>query len=356
MGGDRAPEIVVEGASLARERFPNVRFLLFGDREKLDPLLARSPNLVEASKIRHTEHSVSMADKPSQVMRRGRTTSMGLSVAAVATGEADAVVSAGNTGALMALAMFQLKLMDGVDRPAISALWPTESGRCVFLDMGANVEATASQLAQFAVLGTAFAQVMLGISRPRVGLLNVGSEEMKGHESVRDAARLLRNTRLHMDFVGFVEGTDIATGAADVIVTDGFTGNVAIKTAEGTARLIGHFMRESFRSNLLNKIGAGLAFGAFSQLKRRMDPNALNGGVFLGLNGIVVKSHGGTDARGFASAVDMAVNLAGSKFAHQIREQVQILHSDPNIGEELAGQTDVPSSGQVKHKEEISAK
>jgi glycerol-3-phosphate acyltransferase PlsX len=251
-----------------------------------------------------------MEDKPSQALRRGRNTSMWGAIDSVAKGRAQVVVSAGNTGALMAMSMFQLRTIDGIDRPAIAALWPTKRGQTVVLDVGANVDSDAEQLVDFAVMGEAFARAILGLERPSVGLLNVGEEEQKGNEQVRKAAQILRNVKLPMEFTGFVEGDDIAEGTVDVVVTDGFTGNVALKTAEGTAKLITYYLRTALRRTLLSRLGAALASGAFRILRHKLDPRSANGGIFLGLNGVVVKSHGGTDALGFASALDMAIDMA----------------------------------------------
>jgi glycerol-3-phosphate acyltransferase PlsX len=251
-----------------------------------------------------------MEDKPSQALRRGRNTSMWGAIDSVAKGRAQVVVSAGNTGALMAMSMFQLRTIEGIDRPAIAALWPTKRGQTVVLDVGANVDSDAEQLVDFAVMGEAFARAILGLERPSVGLLNVGEEEQKGNEQVRKAAQILRNVKLPMEFSGFVEGDDIAEGTVDVVVTDGFTGNVALKTAEGTAKLVTYYLRTALRRTLLSRLGAALASGAFRILRHKLDPRSANGGIFLGLNGIVVKSHGGTDALGFASALDMAIDMA----------------------------------------------
>jgi glycerol-3-phosphate acyltransferase PlsX len=231
-------------------------------------------------------------------------------IEAVKNGEAGVAVSAGNTGALMAMAMFQLGIIDGVSRPAIAAIWPTLRGQSVVLDVGANVSATAEQLVDFAVMGEAFAHVIFGLEKPTVGILNVGSEEQKGNDGVKAAAHILRGTSLPMAFHGFVEGNDIAEGTVDVVVTDGFTGNIALKTAEGTAKLVGQFLRRSLKRSLFGQIGAFIASGALVALRRRLDPRAANGGIFLGLKGVVVKSHGGTDAIGFASALDMAITMA----------------------------------------------
>jgi glycerol-3-phosphate acyltransferase PlsX len=231
-------------------------------------------------------------------------------IESVKKGDADVAVSAGNTGALMAMAMFQLGIIEGISRPAIATIWPTLRGQTVVLDCGANVSATAEQLVDFAVMGEAFAHAILGLERPSVGLLNVGAEEQKGNDGVRGAAQILRASNLPMAFHGFVEGDDIAKGTVDVVVTDGFTGNIALKTAEGTARLVGAYLRQALKRSLLSRAGAVIASGALRTLRRKLDPRAQNGGVFLGLNGVVVKSHGGADAVGFASALDMAIDMA----------------------------------------------
>ena len=231
-------------------------------------------------------------------------------VQSVKDGKAQVAVSAGNTGALMAVSMFGLGIIEGISRPAIAIIWPTLKGQCVVLDVGANVSATEEQLVDFAVMGEAFAHAILGLPRPTVGILNVGAEEQKGNDGVKGAAQILRNSNLPMAFQGFVEGDDIAKGTVDVVVTDGFTGNIALKTAEGTARLMGSYLRQALKSSILSRMGAVIASGALDMLRRKLDPRTQNGGVFLGLNGVVVKSHGGADAVGFASAVDMAIDMA----------------------------------------------
>jgi phosphate acyltransferase len=311
MGGDRAPGVVVAGADLARERSPELHFLMFGDRERLDGLIRSRSELAARTTIEHTAEAVEPDAKPSHVLRQGRNTSMRLAIDAVKDGRASAAVSAGNTGALMALAKFVLKTLPGIERPAIASLMPTRRSETVFLDLGANSECDADNLVQFAVMGEVFARAVLGIAKPTVGLLNIGTEDGKGNDTLREAAAALRNSPLAIEFHGFVEGTDLASGKVDVVVTDGFTGNVALKVAEGAVGLYAQFLREAFKSSLLSKLGYLLAKPALQLLRQRLDPRRYNGAMFLGLNGIVVKSHGGTDALGFANAVGVAADLVG---------------------------------------------
>jgi phosphate acyltransferase len=318
MGGDAGPGIVITALIRVSQRHPKVKFLLAGDEAVLGKLVARHPRLKGRVEIRHAPDRVAMEDKPSHVLRRGRETSMWRAIEAVKNGQAEVAVSAGNTGALMAMSMYQLGTIEGISRPAIASIWPTLRGQTVVLDCGANVSASAEQLVDFAVMGEAFAHAILGLDRPSVGLLNVGTEEQKGNEAVKDAAQMLRGTSLPMAFHGFIEGNDIAEGTVDVVVTDGFTGNIALKTAEGTAKLVGQFLRRSLRRSLLGQIGAFIASGALNTLRRRLDPRAANGGIFLGLGGVVVKSHGGTDAIGFASALDMAISMAKANINSRI--------------------------------------
>lgn len=318
MGGDAAPEVVLDGLKLFSERRPDVDFLLHGREEALAPFLEMNPDLAARTTLRPAESEVKSSDKPSQALRRARGTSMWNAVEAVKTGDAAAAVSAGNTGALMAISMLVLRKMDNVHRPAMTAIWPTVQGRCVVLDVGANLEADAQQLLTFAIMGEAYARAVTGVSSPRVGLLNIGSEEMKGHDEIREAADLIRKSDLDLDYIGYVEGNDIAAGVADVVVTDGFTGNVALKTAEGTARLVGAFLKESLTSSPLAKAGALIASGGLKSLRARLDPSRVNGGVLLGLNGLVVKSHGGTDAEGFATALALAADLGESHYQEEV--------------------------------------
>jgi glycerol-3-phosphate acyltransferase PlsX len=310
MGGDAGPGIVVTALMRTVQRHPGVQFLLHGDESQLNTLVARHPRLKDRVSVRHAPDRVSMEDKPSHVLRRGRDTSMWHAIDSVKTGDADVAVSAGNTGALMAVSMFQLGIVDGVTRPAIATIWPTLRGQSIVLDCGANVSATAEQLVDFAVMGEAFAHVIFGLEKPSVGLLNVGTEDQKGNDAVKGAAQMLRGADLPMDFHGFIEGDDITKGTVDVVVTDGFTGNIALKTAEGTAKLVAQFLRQALKRSFMGRLGAVIASGALGTLRRKLDPRASNGGIFLGLTGVVVKSHGGTDAIGFASALDMAIDMA----------------------------------------------
>jgi glycerol-3-phosphate acyltransferase PlsX len=307
MGGDIGASVVIPGAAISLTRHPDTEFLLFGDRALIDAELAKHPAMKAVSRVIHTDVAVSMHDKPSQALRRGRkTSSMWLSIDAVKKGEADVAISAGNTGALMAMARFCLRMLPGIDRPAIAGIWPTARGDSVILDVGATIGGDAQHLKALAVMGSAMASVLFDLERPTVGLLNIGTEEIKGREEIREAAELLRKLDLpQMKFIGFVEGDGIGQGAADVIVTEGFSGNIAIKVAEGTARHISEFLRAALARTWRARIGYLFARTAFKALRDKLDPNKSNGGVFLGLNGVVVKSHGGTDAEGFAYAVDV---------------------------------------------------
>jgi phosphate acyltransferase len=307
MGGDNGPTVVVAGAEVALERHPESEFLFYGNASLIAPLVDARPALKSASRVVHTDVAVRMDDKPSQALRYGRwKSSMWLAIDAVKKGEADMIVSAGNTGALMAMSKFNLKTLPGIERPAIAALWPTLRGESIVLDVGASIGADAEHLVDLALMGAATARILFGLDRPTVGLLNIGVEEAKGLEEVREAGRMLREERLpDLDYQGFVEGDDIGRGKVDVVVTEGFAGNIALKTAEGTARQIAEYLRGAMSHSLRARIGYLFARSAFRQLRQRMDPRRANGGVFLGLNGIVIKSHGGTDAEGFAAAIDL---------------------------------------------------
>jgi glycerol-3-phosphate acyltransferase PlsX len=311
MGGDHGASVVVPGAQRALREHPDIEFLLFGDRAMVEPLLDAHPQLKAAARLVHTEVAVKMDAKPSQALRQGRwKSSMWLAIDAVKKGEADVAVSAGNTGALMAMAKICLRTMAGVDRPAIAAVWPTLRGQSIVLDHGASIGADAPHLVNLAVMGAAMAQVLFVHERPTVGLLNIGVEEVKGLEPVREAGRILREGAWpQLDYVGFVEGDDIGKGAVDVVVTEGFAGNIALKAAEGTARQIAQHLRIAMARTIWTKLGYLLAREAFRSLADKMDPSKSNGGVFLGLNGIVIKSHGATDAEGFAYAVEIGYDM-----------------------------------------------
>ncbi|HUC70503.1 MAG TPA: phosphate acyltransferase PlsX [Stellaceae bacterium] len=319
MGGARAPDMVLRGADMALQRHPGLRFLLFGDEAGIRPLLAKLPRLAAAVELHHTGEMVMDDDKPSLVLRAGRPSSMRLAIDAVAEGLADGVVSAGNTGALMAMAKFTLKTLPGIDRPAIASFFPTQRGESVMLDLGANVDCDADNLVQFALLGDAFARTVLGLVEPTVGLLNVGSEDQKGNDAVRAASLRLRSAPSPIRFFGFIEGDDIAAGTVDVVVTDGFTGNIAVKTAEGMAKLFSEFLAGALRHSLSARIGYFFSRNALRKLRVRIDPRRYNGAVFLGLRGIAVKSHGSTDALGFANAIAVVVDMKVNGFLDKIR-------------------------------------
>jgi glycerol-3-phosphate acyltransferase PlsX len=333
MGGDRAPGIVVKGAELALQRHPDVHFLLFGAESEVRPLLAKAPRLAKSAILHHTSEIVAADAKPSLALRAGRQSSMRLAIDAVADGRADGVVSAGNTGALMAIAKFALKMLPGIDRPAIASFFPTRRGESVMLDLGANVECDAENLVQFALMGDVFARAVLSLVEPTVGLLNVGSEELKGNDSVREAAARLREGVAPIHFYGFVEGDDIAAGTVDVVVTDGFTGNIAVKTAEGTVKLFAEFLESAFRHSLPARIGYLFARGALRKLRMRSDPRRYNGAIFLGLSGIAVKSHGSTDAFGFANAIGVAVDMKLNGVLDKIRAGLARLSKAPSTPE-----------------------
>lgn len=324
MGGDKAPDMVVRGADIALERSPELKFILVGDEARIRPLIASTRRLkTRAPEVVHTDKVVAAEDKASVALRQGKGTSMRVAIDLVGKGKAHCVVSAGNTGALMAMAKLVLRPMPGIDRPAIAGFFPTRRGESAMLDLGANVVCDANNLVQFAIMGQIFVRTVLGLERPTIGILNVGSEEQKGHESVREAAAILRSmTDMPFEFHGFVEGDDIPAGTVDVVVTDGFSGNIALKTAEGTSRLIGQFLRDAFRNSLLSKLGYLFARGAVGQLRQRMDPRRYNGAMFLGLNGIAVKSHGGTDAIGFANAIGVAADMKRYGFLEKVREEL----------------------------------
>ena len=336
MGGDFGPAVTVEGAALALERHRDATFLFFGREAEIAPLLAARPALNAVSSVRHTDVAVNMNDKPSQALRAGRrVSSMWLAIEAVKKGEADAAVSAGNTGALMAMAKICLRTMHHIDRPAIAAIWPTLRGQSIVLDVGATIGAEARSLFELAVMGAAMARIVLAIERPSVGLLNVGVEEIKGLEEVKAASRLLREADMPgLRYHGFVEGDDLGKGTVDVVVTEGFTGNIALKTAEGTAKQIGQYIRAAMSGSLRGKLAYLLLRDteAFRAMRQKMDVRNINGGVFLGLEGIVIKSHGGTDAVGMARAIDMGHAMVRDGLLAKIRDMLALTLSDKADG------------------------
>ena len=324
MGGDHGPEVIVSGAALALSRHRDISYLFFGDEQEVRPLVAAHPALAAVSSVRHTNVAIRMDDKPSQALRTGRrTSSMWMAIEAVKKGEANAAFSAGNTGALMAMAKICLHMTPSIDRPAIAAIWPTLRGESIVLDVGATIGADARHLVDLAIMGSAMARIVFGLDRPTVGLLNIGTEEIKGLDEVKAASRILRETALpNLDYRGFVEGDDIGKGTVDVVVTEGFAGNIALKTAEGTAKQIGTYLKQALRSSLLSKLGYLLARRAFAALEAKLDPRKVNGGVFLGLDGVVIKSHGGSDAIGTARAIEIGYEMVKDELLSKIQESL----------------------------------
>jgi glycerol-3-phosphate acyltransferase PlsX len=326
MGGDRGPAAVVAGLAISMERNPAMGAILHGDEAVLRPLIAQHPILAHRCTLRHAPRVVTMSDKPAHVMRHGAGTSMWSTIDSIKAGEATAAVSCGNTGALMAVSMLRLRKLPGVNRPAIACLWPSRNpgGFNLMLDVGADVRAEAEDLLTFATMGAAYARNGLGVARPRIGLLNVGTEEHKGRAELKEAHDRMPAVAAvgDFDFVGFIEGNDLPSDRVDVIVTDGFTGNVALKTAEGTARLISDFLREAFGAGIMSRFAALLALNSLKRLQKRIDPRRVNGGVFLGLNGTVVKSHGSADATGVAAAIGLAHQLAQVRFIERLAARV----------------------------------
>jgi glycerol-3-phosphate acyltransferase PlsX len=339
MGGDHGAAVVIPGAELALAQHPEIRFVLFGDRAAIEPLLESRPRLRQVARIVHTDVAVKMDDKPSQALRKGRwKSSMWLAIDAVKKGEAEVAVSAGNTGALMAMAKFELKTMAGIQRPAIAAIWPTLKGESIVLDLGASIGADAEHLVNLAAMGSAMARILFGLERPTVGLLNIGVEEAKGLEDVREAGRMLREGQWpHFSYSGFVEGDDIGKGKVDVVVTEGFTGNIALKAAEGTAHQLIHYLKQEISRSFVSKLGYLLARRAFRALADKMDPRKANGGVFLGLNGIVIKSHGGTDAEGFAYAVELGYDMVRQDLLAKIGQTLDRHQREATLPRALGG-------------------
>src|SRR4051794_14192104 len=324
MGGDTGPAAMVAGMARARRKIDGVSFELFGDEALIAPEIDRHSALKGAVNIHHTTDAIQGSEKPSQAIRRARTTSMGMAINAVKDGIANAAVSAGNTGALMAMAKLALRTMPGIDRPALAALLPTLGEHdCVMLDLGANTECDAQNLVQFAVMGSAYARTVLELKKPRVKLLNIGTEELKGTDELKEAAALLREADyLAFKFDGFTEGDQLSRGNVDVVVTDGFSGNIALKTAEGTARFVTDLLRRAFKSSLRSKAGFALSKPALNLLKHHLDPNNHNGAVFLGLNGLVVKSHGAASPKGVANAIGVAARMVRNDIINKIGDDL----------------------------------
>ncbi len=339
MGGDKAPHIVVEGAHLAVKRYPDAKFIIFGDENQIKPLISKHSNLNGNVEVRHTPDKVASDEKPSVALRSGRNSSMRLAINAVAKGEADCIVSAGNTGALMAMAKFVLKVLPSITRPALASYLPNKvkDRDTVMLDLGANVDCSPKNLLEFGILGGIFSREILKVDKPRIGLLNIGSEAMKGHEEVKGAAELFEKAAVHLpgEYIGFVEGDDIGSGVVDVVVADGFIGNISLKTMEGTAKLLASMFKQVFTSSLLSKIALVLllpsmifALPAILVLKKRVDPRYYNGAPLMGLKGLCIKSHGGTDAVGFANAIGVAADMALMKFNQKVKEAVEEINKD----------------------------
>lgn len=331
MGGDAAPDIVMDGIAEARVRYPDVHYLVFGRAGEVQPFLDRNVQLASVCDLRHTDDVVTGDQKVSQAIRQGRNSSMWKAIEAVKQGDADGVVSAGNTGALMAMAKLSMRTLPGIDRPAICSLFPNQVGETAMLDLGANAQCDVRNLVEFAVMGACFTRAITGLDQPRVGLLNIGTEDLKGTDLLREAAATLKEADLDLDFHGFIEGDDITAGTVDVVVTDGFTGNVSLKTAEGTARLYTEFLKSAFNSSIMAKLGYLLIKPVLNQVMTRTDPRRYNGALFVGLNGIAVKSHGGTDPLGFANAVAVAVDMVARDLNSAIGEQLTHLNLDDAV-------------------------
>ncbi|MGS1016966.1 phosphate acyltransferase PlsX [Allosphingosinicella humi] len=324
MGGDSGPAVIIAGAARAHKRRSDLHFLLFGDETQIRAELAKHPSLGDSAEIVHCDDVIAATEKPTQAIRRAKTTSLGRAINAVKVGDADAALSGGNTGAMMAMSKLALRTLSGIDRPALAALLPTLGDNdLVMLDLGANTECDTQNLVQWAVMGAAYSRVVLDIEKPRVKLLNIGTEELKGTEQLKEAAAILRSAEyLRMRFDGFTEGDKLARGNVDVVVTDGFSGNIALKTAEGTARFVTDLLRRAFTSSLRSKAGFMLSKPALHMLKVHLDPNNHNGAVFLGLNGVVVKSHGGADEKGVANAIRVAARMVREDLIRKITDDL----------------------------------
>lgn len=324
MGGDCGPATIIAGAARASRRDPSLEFVIYGDEKVVAAELQHHGAVRSSVTIVDSPEAIEASEKPSQAIRRARTTSMGMAINAVKEGKADAALSGGNTGALMAMSKLALRTMPGIDRPALAALLPTLGETdVIMLDLGANTECDAQNLVQFAVMGAAYSRCVLGIATPRVKLLNIGTEELKGTDELKEAAQLLREADyLPLRFDGFTEGDQLSRGVVDVVVTDGFSGNIALKTAEGTARFVTDLLRRAFKSSLRSKAGFALSKPALNLLKVHLDPNNHNGAVFLGLNGLVVKSHGSANPKGVANAIGVAARMVRNDITRKIGDDL----------------------------------
>ncbi|MFT6332283.1 MAG: glycerol-3-phosphate acyltransferase PlsX [Lentimonas sp.] len=337
MGGDNAPNSVIQGANIIASKNPQIHFLLYGNSEVINPLLKSCYALKKNSKIIHTDQSICASEKPSIALRKGTKSSMRLAIDAVKNGDAQAVVSAGNTGALMAISKIVLRPLPAIDRPAIVAFMPNQKRTAtVMLDMGANVDCNSDVLFQFAIMGNAFAKAVLKLKKPSIGILNVGSEDLKGSDSVKATSALIKESNLADSFYGYVEGDDIAKGTVDVVVTDGFCGNITLKAIEGTAKMVSSALKEGFKSSLLSKLGYLLARSSLQSTLKNLDPKNYNGAMLVGLNGVVVKSHGSADEISFANAIKVTISLIEDKInetiIREIKSSTNILeHEDENL-------------------------
>ena len=330
MGGDEGLAVMLAGVALARRQWPGLTFDLVGDEAAIKAALDNHPNLRAASEIIHAPEKIDGSERAGQAIRRAKTTSMGLAIDAVKQGRAGAAVSAGNTGALMAMAKLALRTMPGIDRPALAALLPSLGEKdFVMLDLGANTECDTRNLVEFAIMGAAYSRIALSIERPRVSLLNIGTEDQKGTDEIRDAASVLRESgHLHMSFEGFIEGDKMARGLTDVVVCDGFSGNISLKTMEGTARFVTDLLRRAFTSSIRSKFGFLISRPATELMRHHLDPDNHNGAVFLGLNGVVVKSHGGASPKGVANAVGVAAKLVDANITQRITEDLALIKAN----------------------------
>jgi phosphate acyltransferase len=321
MGGDQAPEAIIDGVSAASQRYPFVHFLLFGEAKKVEPLLAKKRTLAGKFTFIDCKEVITPETKPSLALRSFPNSSMRQAILAVAEGRAQGVISAGNTGAYMGLAKMLLKTIPGIERPALASLAPTIRGEILFLDLGANVECSSKNLEQFAIMGEIFARLILHLPKPKVGLINVGTEDIKGNAVVKEAAELIRASSIKDNFYGFIEGNHIFQGSVDVVIMDGFTGNVVLKASEGVLQFALHNFKEAFKSSWRARIGYLLASSMLKKLSLRLDYRRYNGGIWLGLNGVAIKSHGSTDAFGFAHAIDIAVDMVSSRVNETLRKE-----------------------------------